>query len=98
MNSFEGLPDNILEEIKNLAIKYNVNRVLLFGSRSRGDYKERSDIDLAFEGGDAANFILDIHEEVNTLLLFDIVDLGRPVQKDLLDSINREGKVIYEKI
>ena len=58
----------------------------------------RSDIDLAFEGGDAAAFIYDVNEETSTLLSFDIVDLGKPIQSELLESIEREGIVLYEKI
>ncbi len=50
------------------------------------------------KGGNVARFILDIEEETSTLLKYDIVDLDMPVQKELLDSIDREGKVLYEKV
>ena len=49
-------------------------------------------------GGDIAAFALDVEEEIPTLLKFDVVNLDMSVQKELLDSIYREGKVIYEKI
>lgn len=72
--------------------------MILFGSRARGDYRRTSDIDLAAEGGDFARFALDVDEETSTLLKYDIVDLRRKVQPELLESIKREGIVIYEKI
>ena len=44
-----NLKESIISEIKDLAIKCGVEKVILFGSRARGDNKERSDIDLAIE-------------------------------------------------
>lgn len=41
-----GIKQNVIQEIIELAQKYSVKKVILFGSRARGDYKERSDIDL----------------------------------------------------
>lgn len=93
-----GISFKVLEEICSLAIKYNVDYVLLFGSRARGDFRPRSDIDLAFSGGNASAFIHDVHEETSTLLSFDIVDLKKEVQRELLESIQTEGVVLYEKI
>lgn len=93
-----GIKAIILTEIRELADKYHLDKVILFGSRARGDYKRISDIDLAVIGGDTARFSLDVEEETSTLLKYDIVDLGKPVQKDLMVSIKREGVVLYEKI
>lgn len=93
-----GIQPQVIEEIRSLASKYQIHRVILFGSRARGDFKRTSDIDLAVEGGDFDHFALDVSEETSTLLKFDIVDLDRDVQQELLDSIRREGRLIYEKI
>ena len=93
-----NLKESIISEIKDLAIKCRVEKVILFGSRARGDSKERSDIDLAIEGGNTALFSVEADEIINTLLMFDIVDLGGFVQDELRQSIEREGKRIYEKI
>lgn len=70
--------------------------MISFGSRARGDYKKTSDIDLAVVGGNFARFSLDVSEETSTLLEYDIVDLDRDIQQELLESIKQEGKVIYE--
>ncbi|MCB6203838.1 nucleotidyltransferase family protein [Extibacter muris] len=88
----------VLEEIRQLARKYNVRKVILFGSRARGDYRRTSDIDLAIEGGDFERFALDVDEETSTLLKYDIVNLDKDMQQELRDSIKKEGKLIYEKI
>lgn len=93
-----GLSDAALSAIIDLAKKYNIKRLLIFGSRARGDYKERSDIDLAVSGGDVVGFAVDVDDEVPTLLMFDVVNLDSVVQEELLESIAKEGKVIYEKV
>ena len=100
MDKFKGsgIDSKVIKEIRTIAEECNVDRVYLFGSRARGDYKDRSDIDIAFHGGDASNFSIRVDEETDTLLMFDIVDLNLPIQKELLESINNEGIVIYEKI
>lgn len=93
-----GLRDELIREIAELAKKYDLTSVTLFGSRARGDYRERSDIDLAVSGGDFNRFALDVDEETSTLLMFDIVNLDGAVQPELLESIHREGKQLYAKI
>lgn len=93
-----GIKPKVIEEIRTFAKKYNVEKVILFGSRARGDYKRTSDIDLAVTGGDFARFALDVDEETSTLLEYDIVDMSREMQEELRQSIMQEGKILYEKI
>ena len=97
-NKAFGLREGVLEKIIELGIGYGAERLVIFGSRARGDYKERSDIDLAIYGGNPTEFALDVDELTPTLLQFDIVDMNKPVQKELRDSIEKEGVVIYEKV
>ena len=93
-----GIKKQVLDEILMAAEKNNIEKVILFGSRARGDYRKTSDIALAVSGGRIAHFQADIEEEVSTLLSFDIVNMDGSVQEELVDSIKREGKVLYEKI
>ena len=93
-----GIKPQVLEEIRELAQKYHLRRVILFVSRARGDYRRTSDFDLAVSGGDIARFALDVEEETSTLLKFDVVDLDHAVQEELLDSIRREGVPVYESV
>lgn len=92
-----GINPLVIDEIRAAAKRSNLTKVILFGSRARGDYKKTSDIDLAVTGGNTALFAADM-EETSTLLSFDIVDLDKPVQAKLLQSIAKEGIILYEKI
>ena len=93
-----GIRPEVIEEIRNLAQKYDIEKVILFGSRARGDFRRTSDIDIAVIGGDFARFALDVDEETSTLLEYDIVNLDRDMQEELRESIEKEGRVLYEKV
>lgn len=93
-----GVRDIAFEEIRMLAKRHQLDRVVLFGSRARGDYLRNSDIDLAVSGGDVISFALDMEEETSTLLTYDVVDIGKRIDDGQRESIEREGKTIYEKI
>lgn len=93
-----GIKPTVIEEICDFARKYNVKKVILFGSRARGNFKEKSDIDLAVQGGDFIRFMLDVNEETSTLLSFDIINLDEEIMSELRKSIEKEGKVIYEEV
>ena len=43
-------------------------------------------------------FRLAVDDEVRTLLMSDVVNLDELVQKPLLQSIEHEGVILYEKI
>ncbi|MCI9067232.1 MAG: nucleotidyltransferase domain-containing protein [Lachnospiraceae bacterium] len=92
-----GIRDIVLTELRTLARTYELDKLILFGSRARGDYRRTSDIDLAATGGDVVRFSLDADEETSTLLSFDVVNLDRAVPEELRESIEKEGIVLYEK-
>ncbi|MCI9640451.1 nucleotidyltransferase domain-containing protein [Anaerotruncus sp. 80] len=93
-----GIKACVVEEIRTLAQKHHIEKVVLFGSRARGDFQRTSDIDLASRGGDFVRFSLDVDEETSTLLQYDIVNLDGAVSDALRSSIEKEGRIIYEKI
>lgn len=93
-----GIRDVVLKQIRDLAAQYGLCKVILFGSRARGDFKERSDIDLAVSGGDISGFALAVDEETDTLLQYDVVNLDNRVDEALLENIEKNGKVLYEKV
>ena len=93
-----GINPKVIREIRAIAEQYGIRKVLLFGSRARGDFKRTSDIDIAVTGGDFERFALDVNEETSTLLEYDIVNLDREMQDELRESIEKEGLVLYEKI
>ncbi|MCD8221539.1 MAG: nucleotidyltransferase domain-containing protein [Clostridiales bacterium] len=93
-----GIDSKVIQEISKIAEINGIHRVILFGSRARGDYYRTSDIDLAVSGGNILEFSLDVDEDTSTLLKFDVVNLGGRVQEELLESIQKEGIILYEKI
>ena len=92
------LPENIKNEIIEYAEKYDVTKVILFGSRARGTNRERSDIDIAVSGGDFNGFCYAMDEEVRTLLMFDVVNLNSCRSAELMSEIEKDGIVVYEKV
>ena len=80
------------------AKKNKIKKVVLFGSRARGNHSERSDIDLAVSGGNAADFYYDVNEEARTLLIFDVINLDGPVSGELRAEIEKDGVLLYEEI
>lgn len=92
-----SLSETLKVEIIDLALQCKLDKVILFGSRARGDNHERSDIDLAIQGGNTIAFAASVDEDIPTLLMFDIVDLDKPAQAELLEEIRKDGIVIYEK-
>ena len=79
----------------------HVERVVLFGSRARGDARERSDIDLAVVGPDITDrewleLREYVEEEAPTLLLIDLVR-WEEADARLKESISREGVTIYAR-
>ncbi len=93
-----GIRETVLRQIAAFAKEYSVKQVILFGSRARGDHRERSDIDLAVSGGNFPAFALDVDEETDTLLKYDFVNLDAAVQPELLAEIQKDGRILYEKI
>jgi uncharacterized protein len=81
-----------------LAAIPSVQRVVLFGSRARGDHGPRSDIDLAVEAPDASTEdrarMVELTEDALTLLSIDLVRLDT-AEPALHASIAREGIVLH---
>ena len=75
-------------------------KVLIFGSRSKGTYREGSDIDLAVIGdGVDYNQILTILCEIDDLELLysiDLLDYNKKKGTPIGDHIDRVGQIFYE--
>lgn len=96
-----GIRENLYNDIINTLKNFGVIKVIIFGSRARGDYKVNSDIDLAviFNNNEKDNFIkLQTKlEELNTLYKFDIVDFNSVKDDKFKKEIKNDGIIIYEK-
>lgn len=69
----------IVHGLCEIARHYHIEKIILFGSRARGDNHSRSDIDLAVWGIHDAVRYLDfqeaVEEQIPTLLRFDLIDM-----------------------
>lgn len=79
-----------------LAKKYDIEKVILFGSRARGNNRPDSDIDLALLGGDCSYFTADFNDEIGDDVGCDLTCLDHEFEMGLRSSINRDGIVLYE--
>jgi uncharacterized protein len=79
----------------------SIDRLVLFGSRARGDAMERSDYDVGvyapkMSDSDWASFAVGVGEEKPTLCGIDLVRLPNGIAEDLRKKIESEGVTIYE--
>lgn len=82
-----------------LAAEHGAQKLVLFGSRARGDHTERSDIDLAVYGmpREKQPFFWEAAEELDTLLKLDIVHITDGLDRKFLENIEKEGVVLLDK-
>ena len=97
-----GLSEIELENIISV-FKENIkiDKVVLFGSRAKGNYSNGSDIDVSLVGKDLSiNDILDLSiqlDEFDFPYKFDILIYNTIKEKALIEHIDRAGIVLYEK-
>ena len=92
-----GLPDQAIEKMRNVFAQYSeIDRVILYGSRAKGNEKPGSDIDFTLMGEDLNLGIqFRIENDLDDLLLPWMIDLSiysHIKNKDLLEHIDRIGK------
>ncbi|MEA3456782.1 MAG: nucleotidyltransferase domain-containing protein [Campylobacterota bacterium] len=88
-----GLHQDELDTIVNTLKPFNIQKIILFGSRAKGNYKRGSDVDLAISGDERkASYML--NEETNLPYFFDVVNMDKINNKNLLEHIRRVGKVL----
>jgi predicted nucleotidyltransferase len=99
-SSLPAVPEAVLRLVARLGAEPSVQRVILFGSRVRGDAHPRSDVDLAIEapGASARDWLRlgDIAEDADTLLSIDLVRLDQAPEA-LRERILLEGRTLYER-
>lgn len=91
--------EKIYRQIAEIGRKYGAAKILLFGSRSRGDNRERSDIDIAVFSMSETNQALfeDEIRNLPTLLDFDIVFVTENTDPKLLLNIKKDGIALMNK-
>ncbi|MDR3705664.1 MAG: nucleotidyltransferase domain-containing protein [Paludibacteraceae bacterium] len=97
-----GLTDIQLTQLQELFSKHpRVEKVILYGSRAKGNYRKGSDVDITLVGAQLGKTDLNtIETEIDDLLFpffFDISLLHQISNNDLLEHINRVGITLFEK-
>lgn len=89
----------IYKQIAHLGKRYKASKIVLFGSRARGDCQDRSDVDIAVYGipGENRAAFTDEISKIQTLLEFDIVFIHSKTSRALLDNIEKDGIVLMSK-
>ena len=90
----------VLDFVADLCKRHGASRVVLFGSRARGDNHELSDYDIAVFGIKSSKRKLDIREVIDesapTLKQIDI-SFSQDLTEKFLQNIEREGIILYER-
>lgn len=92
--------EELYNQLAALAKRYGAKRLVLFGSRARGDNRYNSDIDLAVYGmpeDNRAEFWMNC-EELPTLLKFDIVHIKDGMDPQFLANIQKDGVELMDKL
>jgi nucleotidyltransferase substrate binding protein (TIGR01987 family) len=95
--------ERVYNEVRKAASKYHIDKILLYGSRARGDNGPGSDIDIAVYYKDGygerenADFAMEVMYEIPTLYSFDVVCVNERTNKALLKNIIEDGVVLYMK-
>ncbi|BCJ85668.1 nucleotidyltransferase family protein [Effusibacillus dendaii] len=102
MNQF-GISDKSFQLLLDTFIHYTqVEEVILFGSRAKGNYKKGSDIDLAIKGKEcSASLALTLQSYINEELpipyTVDVIDYNSLNHKELKEHIDRVGIKFYKR-
>lgn len=92
-----GLKERELDEIKALYYLFpEIDEIVIFGSRARGDYNKVSDIDIAIKGEvDKIMYkIRDYFEESSIIYTVDVVNYISISNQDFKENIDNEGIIV----
>ena len=97
-----GLSDKTIAEIKKIFAKFPlVEKVIIYGSRAKGNFRSGSDIDLTLFGeGLNSDILLQINREFDESFLpykFDLSIFAQLENQDFIDHIKRVGIIFYTK-
>lgn len=87
--------EEIIERVTDLAHKYNVKRLDLFGSFARGTQTETSDIDFIIYGCENINAFEEEVENIPTLRKIDIFNYDEVCSDYLREDMDKYGKQIF---
>ena len=89
--------DELYTKLADLAARFGAEKLVLYGSRARGDFHERSDIDLAVYGmpeKQRGGFAIEV-DDLPTLLKLDIVHISPNMDTAFRKNIEKDSVVLY---
>lgn len=91
--------DHLTEEMRALAEVFQAQRLCLFGSRARGDFRPDSDYDFALWGVPAERQpqLLSAVDELPSLHKIDVVFVDQRTAPALVANIEKDGVVLMDK-
>ena len=97
-----GLDEKIIKDLKEIFSRNeSIDKVILYGSRAKGNYRKGSDVDLVLSGnGLNLKTIYSIREEIDCLNLpyeFDLSIFNKINNPELLEHIQRVGIIFYQR-
>lgn len=97
-----GLRDKDIGDLESVFSQFKeIESVLIYGSRAKGNYREGSDIDLTLLGhGLNIHHLAQLELKIDELMLpykFDISIMENISNPDLVDHIRRVGKIFYTR-
>ncbi|NFN18581.1 nucleotidyltransferase domain-containing protein [Clostridium botulinum] len=94
-----NLDIEIINSIQDICKRYNfIEKVIIFGSRARGDNDVKSDIDIAvYSKKPILEFIEDVEMNTRTLLEFDFSHMNSIQDEFFVEQVTKDGIIIYEK-
>lgn len=96
LSAHSGIPQPVLAQIIAAARKH-AQRVVLYGSRARGDHQPESDIDIAFFGSNEGFFRFETcMEQLPTLLEYDLVHVTEKTSPAFAENIKKDGIVLMD--
>ncbi len=97
-----GLKEEVIENMQNVFSSFpEVEQVVIYGSRAKGNYKAGSDLDITVKGNDLnLSKLNNIVLKLDDLMLPYIIDISLYNQinnPDLIDHIDRVGIIFYQR-
>ena len=92
--------DKTIEQVKQLAHRCRVPKLVLFGSRARGDHHARSDYDFAVWGctpQQRAQFSDAVENDLDSLYSVDLVFVSEHTDAALLQNIEKDGICLLDR-
>lgn len=88
-----------MEKIQDIAKKFELTTLILFGSEAKGNKKKESDLDIAYlsqktvDNEELYSELTDYFQRAD----IDLIDLRKSKSHFFIFNVLKEGKVLYEK-